>query len=213
MPKKNPKSPLLSQLKRATASEQLAVEFLEQHRWAGDPSCPRCGSTDVYRMETADGQPNPNYRWRCRGCKRMYSVRTWTVMEESRLPLWIWLHAFWRACSSKKGLSALQLSRETEITNKSALFVLRRLRFGLGEGPDAPKLKGTIEADETYVGGKPRHKHVSKRGRGTSKTPVLAITERGGSVRFHVMDRVTAKELARAITTARRQAPGSSPTN
>ena len=76
-------------------------------------------------MTSADGARNKDYRWRCRGCKQMFTVRTGTIFEESRLPLRVWVYAFWRACASKKGISALQLSREMQITHKSALFVLR----------------------------------------------------------------------------------------
>ena len=149
-------------------------------------------------MKGQDGQRNKDYRWRCRGCKKMFTVRTGTIFEETRLPMRVWVFAFWRACASKKGISALQLSREMEITHKSALYVLRRIRHGLGN--DTPrKLAGTVEVDETYVGGKPRYKGTSKRGRGTKKTPVLGMVERGGDVRFRVMKRLTADELGSVI--------------
>lgn len=198
MPKKKPKNPILEMLRLATADEARAVEFLERHRWDGDPACPRCGDMDVYTMRAQDGGRNKNYRWRCRGCKRMFTVRTGTVFEESRLPLRVWVYAFWKACSSKKGISALQLSREMDITHKSALYVLRRIRHGLGE--ESPrKLQGTVEVDETYVGGKPRHKGQSKRGRGTSKTPVLGMVERNGEVRFRMMDRLTAADIGAVV--------------
>lgn len=193
------KSPILEALRQATVDERQAVEFLEAHRWGGEPACPRCGVVEVYMMRTAGGERNPDFRWRCRSCKKMFTVRTGTVFEESRLPLRVWVYAFWKACSSKKGISALQLSREMEVTHKSALFVLRRIRHGLGVAPGAPKLSGTVEADETYVGGKPRYKGASKRGRGTSKSAVLGMVERGGDVRFKMMQRITAKSLAKAI--------------
>ncbi|MGB8988360.1 MAG: IS1595 family transposase, partial [Candidatus Sulfotelmatobacter sp.] len=91
-----------------------------------------------------------------------------------------------------------QLSREMEITHKSALFILRRIRHGLGE-VDAPKLTGTIEVDEVYIGGKPRYKGISKPGRGTQKTPVIGIVERGGDVRFRMMERVTADKIGQFV--------------
>ncbi len=197
--KKKQKSPILSALRQATVSEEQAVRFLEAQRWGADPACPRCSDLDVYRMVGKDGSRNKDYRWRCRGCNKMFTVRTGTVFEESRLPLQVWVYAFWKACSSKKGISALQLSREMEITHKSALFVLRRIRHGLGAGPDSPKLTGTVEIDETYVGGRPRYKGKSKRGRGTEKAPVLGMAERGGDVRFKVMERLTVRDLAGAI--------------
>lgn len=199
MPGRRARCPILEELRAATGDERRSVEFLERHRWADEPACPRCGVLDVYQMRTASGERNPYFRWRCRGCKKMFTVRTGTVFEESRLPLRVWVFAFWKACASKKGISALQLSREMEITHKSALFVLRRIRYGLGEGADKSLFRGTVEVDETYVGGKPRIKGISKRGRGTSKTPVVAVVERGGGVRFQVMPRITAKNLETAI--------------
>jgi hypothetical protein len=111
-----------------------------------------------------------------------------------------WAYAFWRACTSKKGVSALEIKRHCQISYKSALFLMNRIRFAMA--PDlltAPPLTGTVEVDETYVGGKPRYKGISKRGRGTSKTPVFAAVERGGSIRRHVVADVTGKTLKAAI--------------
>ncbi len=191
------RSPVLEALRNATVSESASVEFLEAQRWGNAPACPRCGDADVYKMTGRDGQRNKDFRWRCKGCKQMFTVRTGTTFEESRLPLRIWVYAFWKACSSKKGISALQLSREMEITHKSALFVLRRIRHGLGHDATSPKLTGTVEIDETYVGGKPRYK-ASRRnwGRGTKKVPVVGMVQRDGDVRFHMMERLTIDRLA-----------------
>ena len=75
-------SPVLSALRDAAVSERLAVEFLEQQRWGDAPACPRCGDAAVYKMQGADGQRNKDYRWRCKGCKQMFSVRTGTIFEE-----------------------------------------------------------------------------------------------------------------------------------
>jgi transposase-like protein len=161
-------SPILGALRTATMSEGAAVEFLEEHRWGGAPACPRCHSAEVYAMKGIDGARNKDYRWRCRACRQMFTVRTGTIFEETRLPLRVWVYAFWKACSSKKGISALQLAREMEITHKSALFVLRRIRHGVGANATEPKLSGTVEIDETYVGGKPRHAGAHGTGRGTT---------------------------------------------
>ena len=195
---KTTKSPVLAAPRHAATSEPLAVAFLEHQRWGDAPGCPRCGDVDVYQMRGKDGQLNKDYRWRCLGCKKMFTVRTGTIFEESRLPLRVWVYAFWKACSSKKGISALQLAREVEITHKSALFVLRRIRHRLGEDASA-KLTGTVEADETYIGGRPRHKGQSKRGRGTSKAPVVGVVQRNGNVRFRMMERLTAKKISEVI--------------
>lgn len=193
-------SPILAALKQAAVSESLAVEFMEDQRWGDAPACPRCGDANVYKMTSEDGGRNKDYRWRCKGCKKMFTVRTGTIFEETRLPLRVWVYAFWKACSSKKGISALQLAREMEITHKSALFVLRRIRFGIGYDPaNAPKLTGTVEVDETYVGGKPRYRATKKQRKGMSpfddKVPVLAMVQRDGDVRFRQMDRITAQTL------------------
>jgi transposase-like protein len=195
--KKN-KSLVLEALRNAAVSEPLSASFLERQRWGDCPACPRCGDVSVYPMMGRDGQRNKDYRWRCRGCKEMFTVRTGTIFEETRLPLRVWVYAIWKACSSKKGISALQLSREMEITHKSALFILRRIRHGLGE-VDQPRMKGTIEVDELYVGGKPRYKGDSKAGRGSNKTPVVGIVQRDGDVRFQMMERVTSLNIGRSV--------------
>ncbi|MCZ6690896.1 MAG: IS1595 family transposase [Planctomycetota bacterium] len=200
MGKKKAKSAILSALRDACANEGKAVAFLEHQRWGDSPFCPRCGIVgEVYQMTDRETKErNKDYRWRCKSCKKMYSVRTGTIFEESRLPLRVWVYAFWKACSSKKGISALQLCREMEITHKSALFVLRRIRHGLGDQP-GPMLSGTVEVDETYHGGKPRYRGQIKKGRRTRKTPVIGMLERGGRLRLQVMKRVTAKGLRSAI--------------
>ncbi|HTL00712.1 MAG TPA: IS1595 family transposase [Vicinamibacterales bacterium] len=192
-------SPILSALRVAANSEADAVRFLEAQRWADAPACPRCGDANVYQMKNENGERNRDYRWRCRGCKQMFTVRTGTIFEESRLPLRVWVYAFWKACSSKKGISALQLSREMEITHKSALFVLRRIRHGLGHDATSPKLTGTVEIDETYVGGKPRYRHSGRIGRRTTKVPVVGMVQRDGQVRFQQMERLTINDLAKVL--------------
>lgn len=192
------KSAILADLREASISEPLAVAFLEKQRWGASPACPLCGSVEVYKMTGRDGQRNKDYRWRCRGCKGMYTVRTKTVFEESRLPLRVWVYAIWKAAAGKKGYSALQLSREMEITHKSALFVLRRIRHGVSDESVA-KLTGTIEADEVYIGGRPRWPNMRLLGEARPKTPVVGVVQRGGDVRLRVMPRVTAAHLREFI--------------
>src|SRR5258708_24502150 len=193
------RSAVLEALRNAAVNEAQAVAFFEKQRWGSEPTCPKCGSLKVYAMMGRDGQRNKDYRWRCRGCREMFTVRTGMIFEESRLPLRVWVYAVWKACSSKKGISALQLSREMEITHKSAIFIVRRIRHGLGE-VNEPKLTGTIEVDEVYVGPrKPRHKGISKQGRGTLKTPVVGMVQRGGDVRFRMLEKVTAENLSNFI--------------
>lgn len=198
---KAPADPILEALRIASVDELHAVEFMEARRWGDMPACPRCGSLSVYTMKDAKtGARNKDFRWRCKDCKRMYSVRTGTVFEETRLPLRVWAFAFWSACSSKKGVSAMQISRECQIAYKSALFVMNRIRRAMsGEGEPQPKLKGIVEADETYIGGKPRYKGPHNPRGTANKIPVVAFVERGGDARYPVMDRLSVENLKEAM--------------
>lgn len=183
----------------ACADETAAVLFLEKQRWGDTCGCPECGSTNVYQMKDSNtGERQANFRWRCRDCKKQYTVRTGTVFEDSRIPLRYWCFAFWRASTSKKGVSALEIHRQTGISYKSCLFMLHRIRFAMADSVSGP-LNGNVEVDETYVGGKPRYKGNNKRGRGTKKQPVVALVERGGSVKTKVVADVTGKTLKDAI--------------
>lgn len=125
----------IQELPAACADESVAVEFMERHRWGEHPGCPRCGDTDVYQMKSRDGDREKHFRWRCRGCKKQFSVRTGTVFEDSRIPLRHWCFAFWRACTSKKGVSALEIHRQTGLSYKSCLFMLHRIRFAIDDPP------------------------------------------------------------------------------
>ena len=189
----------LALLRAAAADEHAAIEFFECRRWGNSPACPRCGDTDVKKIIRKDGQRERHYRWRCRGCKRQYSVRTGTVFEETRLPMRVWAHAFWRCAASKKGVSSLQISRECGIGYRAALFMMHRIRHGMAAVAPSRKLRGTVEADETFVGGKPRVRGKGIRPNWTDKTPVFAVVARGGQVRMRVMEKVTARNLDAAL--------------
>jgi transposase-like protein len=195
MKMKKIKDEVLSNIPEACTDELAAVEFMENQRWGKQPACPHCGSIKVSKMTDSNGGRNKRFLWRCHDCKRQFTVRIGTVFEDSRIPLKVWCHSFWRACASKKGVSALQISRECHITYKSALFLMHRIRYAMTVPQQQEKLQGTVEADETYVGGKPRFKGYSKRGRGTQKTPVLALVERNGNIRVRVIPNITSKTL------------------
>lgn len=191
--------PVIQEIPMACADERAAVEFMEKQRWGDFPCCPGCGSLGVYQMRDAKtGERQANYRWRCRDCKRQFTVRIGTVFEESRIELRHWCFAFWRASTSKKGVSALEIHRQTGVSYKSALFMLHRIRFAMADSVDG-QLNGDVEVDETYVGGKPRYKGQSKRGRGTNKQPVIALVERGGRVKTRPVADVTGKTLKEVI--------------
>ena len=111
--------PVLERIPMACADETAAVEFIEKQRWGEIPCCPHCGSIDTYKMKNIKtGERQVNYRWRCRDCKQQYTVRIGTVFEDSRIELRHWCFAFWRASTSKKGVSALELHRQTGISYK-----------------------------------------------------------------------------------------------
>src|SRR2546428_903705 len=195
------KSGIVAALPKACSDEQAAVEFLESQRWNGSPFCPRCEATDVYQLRGRDGKRNKRFLWVCRDCGGQFTVRINTVFEDSRIPLRHWCYAFWAACASKKGVSALQIKRQTGLSYKSALFLMHRIRYAMT--PDrSPRLGGTVEGDETYVGGKPRNPSIqairamsyeerkpwrkegeSRKGHSTEELPVVALIERRRPVR------------------------------
>lgn len=200
--RRKPGEPLNATMKAiplACQDEKAAVEFLEQQRWEGDPACPHCGSVDVYQMKDAKtGERNKRFLWRCHDCRQQFTVRIGTVFEESRIPLRHWAFAFWAACASKKGVSAMQISRQCNLSYKSALFMMHRIRYAMKEDDSwkPPQLKGTVECDEAFVGGKPRRGGPpAKRGLGTNKQPVMALVERGGNMRASVLPTVSSSWL------------------
>jgi hypothetical protein len=162
-----------------------------------------------------DGTRGPRYLWRCLPCRKQFTVRIGTIFGDSKIPLRHWAYAFWAACASKKGVSAMQIRRQTGLTYKSALFLMHRIRYAMTPGA-APedKLTGIVEADETYVGGKPRMRswetrkairrasgdHNSKLPRRRNpKVPVFAMVQRGGDVRAMVMPTVTAANVREVL--------------
>jgi hypothetical protein len=193
-------SNLIDQIPLACADELAAVEFLERQRWGSTPCCIRCGSTNVYAMVDAKtGQRSSRFLWRCRDCKQQYTVRIRTIYEESRIELRHWCYAFWRACTSKKGVSALEIRQHCQISYKSALFLMNRIRFAMAPDHDSPKLTDTADCHETYVGGTPRYRGIGKRGRGTKKAPFFAAVQREGELRQRVVADMTGETLRAAI--------------
>lgn len=202
---------LLKDLPGACADEGEAVRVLERERWGDTPACPRCGVTEVSQLKARDGQRNRRFLWRCHGCRRQFTVRIGTVFEDSRIPLRHWCFAFWAACAHKKGVSALQISRQTKVSYKSALFMMHRIRYAMSDDVSGGPLTGIVEVDETYVGGKPRHRRLKPGKRpgqpfaytpgrvADSKTPVVAMVERGGRVRARVPGHVTAANLSEVM--------------
>ncbi|MEO5929360.1 MAG: IS1595 family transposase [Candidatus Kapaibacterium sp.] len=159
--------------------EESCRAYLELIRWKGNITCPHCKGTPVYRIDGGK-------KYKCGSCGKKSSVKVGTIFEQSPLPLSKWFLAFHFVASRKKGISSIQLANDIGVTQKTAWFMLGRLRYALRARSFEVPLKGIVEADEAYVGGKPRKKSATppKRGRSTEKkTPVLAVVERGGELR------------------------------
>lgn len=185
----------LTTLSSLFTNEDRARDFLESQRWPeGKLVCPHCGG-EGYALVAKPGSKRPGRPGlkKCKDCRQQFSVRVGTIFEESKLPLRKWLMALHLMTSSKKGVSSHQIARELGITVKSAWFLTMRIREAMRT--EGGQLTGRVELDETYVGGKPRHKGQSKRGRGTAKKPVLVLVERDGSARAMPIENVTRETL------------------
>ena len=185
-------------LEAAKLTNDEAREYMEKLRWPNGPVCPHCESSNHTRLNGSKHRPGTI---QCNECREQYTVTVNTVMESSHLPLAKWVLGFHLMCSSKKGISALQLQRELGIGSyRTAWFMEHRIRWAMKVQFGQEKLKGVVEVDETYIGGKPRYKGVTKRGRGSEKkTPVVALVERDGEVRARPVESVDSKTLKAEI--------------
>lgn len=178
----------LLDLTTAIPDEDAAVAHFTAIRWKGGAFCPYCAGRKVYTF--ADKK---THKCAAKGCAKRFSIKVGTIFEDSKVPIRKWLMAIWLLTSHKKGVASTTLARDVGVTQKTAWFMLHRLRHAAVTKSFNAPLAGTVEADETFVGGKEKNKHASKRTGdtkgGKGKAVVFGMVERGGDLRMmHVAD-------------------------
>lgn len=196
-------------------TEADAYLLLEELRWNGRPVCPHCGvAGEAWYIRplngksraTRTGSQSQRRVWKCRACRKQFSVLTGTIFHGSKVALRTWLLVVFEMCSAKNGVSAREIERKYGLTPKTAWFVLHRIREAMRREPLAGLLSGTVAADETWIGGQPKNRHRSdpreqpRRYGTTDQTPVFALVHHETrEVRSRVVPNVTAKTLGAAI--------------
>jgi transposase-like protein len=183
---------------RYFSNPQVCVDFFSNLKWgAAGPSCPKCGGNSLSYLST-------RCIWKCKPCQKQFSVKVGTILEDSPIGLDKWACAMWMLGNCKNGVSSYEIAKALGITQKSAWFLLHRIRYAIHQG-GISKLSGEVEADETFIGGKARNMHKGKRaekikGRGPEgKTIVAAVLERGGRVHARVVDTRKKGDLQKLI--------------
>jgi transposase-like protein len=189
----------LISLAQEYSDEDKARGLLESLYWPNGPVCPHCKNTGTAAKgvvpltpKATSKRPGRKGLYFCGSCRKQFSVTVGTIFEGSHIPISKWLMAMFILCSSKKSISANQLHRMLKVTYKTSWFMLHRIRHAMS--PDGTMLSGTVEVDETYVGGKGDQSTVSAR-----KTPVVALIERGGNMQTRVVSNVTQKNLGQVL--------------
>lgn len=186
----------LVDLAKNFTTEEAAIAFLEAKVWPDGPICPHCGLVnEAFRMQSKADTKNKmrSGLWKCSGCRKTFRVTVGTIFEDSHIPLHKWMMAIHLMSASKKGISAHQLHRMLGLGYRAAWFMAHRIRHAMNEDAPKTKLSGTVEIDETYVGGKLKGRGV--KAAKENKAPVVALVERKGKVRSFHVEHVTAKNL------------------
>src|ERR1051325_7059416 len=175
------------------SDKATCTTFMAQLRWPEGVTCPNCDGKAVSYLST-------RFMWKCKACKKQFSVKVGTIMEDSPIGLDKWLAAIWMIANCKNGVSSYEIHRAIGVTQKSAWFLLHRIRLAMQTGT-FEKLSGEVEVEETYIGGKARFMHKEKReamikGRGSvGKVAVMGLLERNGKVRAKVIGNTTRETL------------------
>jgi len=175
-----------------------ALEYLASKRWPTGVTCPYCETKEPMFLAT-------RRIWKCRSCRKQFSVKVGTIFEDSPLPLGKWLTTAWLIANCKNGVSSYEIARDVKVTQKSAWFMLHRIREAMQDINTGGMLGGEVEVDETFIGGKARNMHKDKRARkvtgtgGKDKAMVQGIIERGGKVRTFAVDTRKKHELQKNI--------------
>jgi transposase-like protein len=170
----------LEELTRAIPDEPAAIAHFRAIRWKNGEFCPYCGHDRLYHF--ANGKAH-----KCAQCKQRFSIKVGTIFEDSNLPLRKWMLAVWFITSHKKGIASTQLAKDLDVTQKTAWFMMHRLRHAARTRSFNRRLMGDVEADETFVGGKDRNRITRKRGE-KAKAVVMGILERSGELRAKQVD-------------------------
>ena len=168
------------------------LQFFAAYRWPNGVECPYCAAEEPMFLAT-------RRVWKCRKCRKQFSAKLGTIFNESPIGLDKWMTAAWLIANCKNGVSSYEIARDLGVTQKTAWFMLSRLRHALQDDPSV-KLSGEVEVDESFIGGKSRNMHASKRekaiqGLNKGKTIAFGMVERGGNVRTKVVERRRKAEL------------------
>ena len=186
----------LFQMMDVFSDEQVCIDHLRAIRWKNGAYCPHCGSVKVYHF--SDGKNH-----KCGDCKSRFSIKVGTIFEDSKVPLRKWFMAIWLITSHKKGIASTQLAKDIKVTQKTAWFMLHRLRHAARTKTFNAPLDGDVEADETFIGGKEKNKHAKDRKGGTQggagKAVVFGVLKRDGDFRAFQMPNLQSRNVGAAV--------------